>query len=192
MLRAMMGLPGESTEQPAAHNPVVAAPVHNASRNLTRGRPKPRPAIDKAFQEKAHREFLEKPVGEVERNIKGQTAGSVASRVEAADLTRTPPTDYYMCAQVYLRILGQRTDLVHSLCTWWAQNAEAAPERALSDRASGNTGGGLFCTQIRKPRQCYRFRGDPFLQHPRLNDFTKQCNIDCLGRMVDGSREGVG
>jgi hypothetical protein len=166
--------------------------ARGSSKGVSRGQPKPRPLVDKVHQDKLHEEFLSKPEHVVERNIKGQTAGSVAARIEAATLTRMPPEDYYMCAQVYLKELGERTPLIHSLCTWWSQTAEDAPEREASERAAAAVPGGLLCKQIRKPRQCYRFDGDPFLRSPRLNDFTKQCSLHCLGKMTAGSREGVG
>eukprot|EP01043_Picozoa_sp_COSAG02_P008357 COSAG02_NODE_266_length_26580_cov_9.209207_5_plen_263_part_00 len=162
------------------------------TKGLTRGQPQPRPQVDKAHLDKLHEEFLGKPADVVERNIKDQTAGSVAARIATAADTRTPPDDYYMCAQVYIQELGQRTPLIHSLCTWWVQTREDAPEPLPPAQSALTDSQGLMCKQIRKPRQCYRFDGDPFLQHPRLNDFTKHCTMNCLGKMTAGSREGVG
>ncbi len=162
------------------------------TKGLSRGQPKPRPQIDKAHQDKLHEEFLSKPGDIVERNIKDQTAGSVAARIAAAALLRTPPDDYYMCAQVYMSALGERTPLIHSLCTWWSQTREDAPVAPPPAQSALTASQGLMCTQIRKPRQCYRFDGDPFLQHPRLNDFTKHCAMSCLGKTTAGSRDGMG
>ncbi len=173
------GAPGGSTRSSPTKGP-------------TRGQPKPRPQVDKAHQDKLHEEFLSKPMDVVERNIKDQTAGSVAARIATAADTRTPPDDYYMCAQVYIKELGERTPLIHSLCTWWVQTREDAPEAAPPAQSALKDSQGLMCKQIRKPRQCYRFNGDPFLQHPRLNDFTKHCTMSCLGKTKAGSRDGIG
>lgn len=166
--------------------------MSRSAKGTSRGQPKPRPSIDKAYQDKLHQEFLSKPEDVVQRNIKSQRAGSVAAKIAAASLTRTPPDDYYMCAQVYMAALGERTPLIHSLCTWWSQTKESAPEAEPPVQSRASTSVGLLCRQIRKPRQCFRFDGDAFLKHPRLNDFTKHCSLDCLGKTTAGSREGVG
>ena len=193
-----LGVPAEAmigrarTGQPVD----VGAPTDGTSsrptKGLSRGQPKPRPAVDKAHQDKLHEEFLSKPEDVVARNIKNQVEGGTSARIEEASLTRTPPEDYYVCVQVYMRELGQWTPLIHSLCTWWSQAKEAAPEAEPSARSSASHSQGLLCKQIRKVRQCYRFDGDPFLKSPRLNDFTKHCSMNCLGRTTAGSREGIG
>lgn len=170
----------------------IAGTSSRPTKDLSRGQPKPRPAVDKAHQDKLHEEFLSKPEDVVARNIKSQTEGGASARIEEASLTRTPPEDYYMCVQVYMRELGEWTPLIHSLCTWWSQAKEDAPEAEPSVRSSASHSQGLMCKQIRKVRQCFRFDGDPFLKSPRLNDFTKHCSMNCLGRTTAGSREGIG
>ena len=129
------------------------------------------------------KEFLRKPEVDVARNIKGQEEGSVARKIALADSTRTPPPDYYLCLQVYMRGIGEQTPLIHSLCSWWSQF------RSVPHGAPGSE---IFCNQIRKPLQCFRFRNDPFLNATRLNDFTKQCVTDCLGKIDEGKRDLYG
>ena len=143
------------------------------------GRPLASPEIPREETDVLQEEFLRKPEVDVARNIKGQEEGSVARKIALADSTRTPPPDYYLCLQVYMRGIGEQTPLIHSLCSWWSQ-FRSVPH--------GAPGAEIFCNQIRKPLQCFRFRNDPFLTAPRLNDFTKQCVTDCLGKIDEGKR----
>ena len=147
------------------------------------GRPLAAPEIPREETDVLQEEFLRKPEVDVARNIKGQEEGSVARKIALADSTRTPPPDYYLCLQVYMRGVGEQTPLIHSLCSWWSQF------RSVPHGAPGSE---IFCNQIRKPLQCFRFKDDPFLNNTRLNDFTKQCVTDCLGKIDEGKRDLYG
>jgi hypothetical protein len=80
-----------------------------------------------------------------------------------------PPEKYLLCIRRYQG--GARvnpTGLLHSLCTWWAQEMAAATRTGKSP--------GLFCRQVVNPRQCSRFVGDPFLADlAALAAFTDRC-----------------